>query len=109
MTDDTLARFIADCRERMSANPEPADCGLAIRPLMRRLVTGGREFLEPRHFAANPDHYARNVVYAAGDAGLSLFTLVWRPGQWTPAHDREQTVGLHLYGREMNSFHIYDV
>ena len=25
------------------------------------------------------------------------------------AHDREQTVSLHLYGREMNSFHIYGV
>ncbi len=87
MTDATLARFIADCRERMSASPEPADCVLAITPVMRRLVMGGREFLEPRHFEANPDHIHRSGV----------------------AHDREQTVSLHLYGREMNSFHIYDV
>jgi len=26
-------------------------------------------------------------VYSAADASLSLYALVWLPGQWTPVHD----------------------
>ena len=142
--------------------------------MMQRLLQGDRTFLEASHFRADPDHYARNAVYIAEDGRLSLYTLVWTPGQWTPVHDhgtwgvvgvirgvleernhtrtdhnnetdegivlqrggvillaegtvtsfvpnpdhihrtgvpkdREQAVSLHLYGRTMNRFHIYDV
>ena len=113
-------------------------------------------------------------MYDAPDASLSLYTLVWQPGQWTPVHDhgswgvvgvlegvleersyvrlgadrgadtgidlarggvillgrgavtsfvpnpdhihvtgvpvdRARAVSLHLYGRMMNSFNMYDV
>jgi len=47
--------------------------------------------LKPQHFKDDPDHYARNAVYIAGSTpggeGLSLYALVWNPGQWTPIHD----------------------
>ena len=174
MVDDTLGRFIAACREAAGANAEPADCVLAIVPLMHGLVSGGLDFLEQRHFRSKPDRYARNAVHVADDGSLSLFALVWRPGQWTPVHDhgtwgvvgvvegvleersfmrtdhddtrdsgiellrggivllaegsvstfvpnpdhihrtgvaedRERAVSLHLYGRTMDSFHVYDV
>ncbi len=168
-----LDRFIDDCERCAKEHSQPADCVLAIAPLMHRLVKSDRTFLQPQHFQSEPDHYARNAVFIAEDRGLSLFTLVWRPGQWTPVHDhgtwgvvgilqgvleernyirtehdetrndnitlhrggvillsegtvtsfvpnpdhihktgvpetREQTVSLHLYGREMDSFNIYD-
>ncbi len=141
---------------------------------MKKLIQGPLEFLEPHHFASNPEHYERNAVYIADDGSLSLFSLVWLPGQWTPVHDhgswgvvgvlegileersflsidgqitrdedihlrrggvilldegsvtsfvpdpdhihiagvpenRGRVVSLHLYGRNMDSFHVYDV
>ena len=172
-THPSLDAFIEACRACARDCPVPADCVEAIAPLMRDLLLGDRGFLEPRHFRADPAHYARNPVYIAEDGSLSLFALVWTPGQWTPVHDhgtwgvvgvlqgvleernyirtdhgnprnegivlhrggvillgegtvtsfvpnpdhihvtgvpagREPVVSLHLYGREMNSFHIYD-
>jgi len=145
-----------------------------VAPLMQRLVASAGEFLSAEHFHSEPDHYARNAIHIAPSGNLSLFALVWLPGQWTPVHDhgcwgvvgvvqgvleersymsasgeitantgirlkrggvillnpgavssfvpnpdhihmtgvpreRETCVSLHLYGRNMNSFHIYDV
>ena len=170
-----LPQFIADVGHVTAAPGEPADRVLAVAPLMLRLLQGGLDFLEPRHFRSDPDHYARNAVHVDPQGGPSLYALVWTPGQWTPVHDhgtwgvvgvvrgvleeralmrtdtapaeadsgielrrgglvllaegavtsfvpnpdhihrtgvpedREQAVSLHLYGRTMDSFHIYDV
>jgi predicted metal-dependent enzyme (double-stranded beta helix superfamily) len=166
--------FIAAAAHVAARGPAPADCVGAILPLMERLLQEGADFLEPRHLRSNPDHYARNAIHVAPDGSLSLFALVWLPGQWTPVHDhgswgvvgvvrgmleeqaymsphgtiradrditlerggivllrpgsvtsfvpnpdhihktgvpedREIAVTLHLYGRNMNSFHVYDV
>jgi predicted metal-dependent enzyme (double-stranded beta helix superfamily) len=141
---------------------------------MRRLLQSDRAFLTTDHFRSAPDHYQRNAIHIAPEGDLSLFALVWLPGQWTPVHDHgswgvvgvvqglleersymaadgditadtgirlrrggvillnpgavtsfvpnpdhthmtgvaepgETCVSLHLYGRNMNSFHIYDV
>ena len=64
-----------------------ADTVHGIAPLMRRLIDAASEFLRPDHFQSDPDHYARNLVFDDEKAGLSLYTLVWRPGQRTPIHD----------------------
>ena len=174
MSDYSLEQFIDDSEAIAARYSESADCVLAVAPLMHRLLCGGKPFLKPQHFMADPDHYARNAVYIADGNGLSLYTLVWNPGQWTPIHDhgawgvvgivrgvleernfirmdhenhmdvgislarsgpillgettvttfvpnpdhihrtgvpegREQAVSLHLYGRNMNSFHTYDL
>lgn len=174
MGESVLERFIAECRRRAARNPEPADCVLAIAPLMHSLLREADSFLEPQHLRPDPGHYARNAIYIPEDRSLSLFSLVWSPGQWTPIHDhgswgvvgvlkgvleernyirtdfytdkdegitlrrggvilldqgtvtsfvpnpdhihvtgvpaeRAPVVSLHLYGREMDSFHIYDV
>ena len=147
---------------------------LALAPLMLALIDDAGTFLEPQHFRSEPDHYSRNLVYRAPDDSLSLYTLVWLPGQWTPVHDhgswgvvgvvegvleerayvrlspdrgsdegielvrggvillgrgavtsfvpnpdhihltgvpseRERAVSLHLYGRTMSAFNVYDV
>ena len=141
---------------------------------MRDLAAESDGFLSAEHFRSDPGHYARNAIHIAPSGNLSLFALVWLPGQWTPVHDhgswgvvgivrgvleersymsatgeimadrdirlkrggvvllnpgsvssfvpnpdhihmtgvsgeREGCISLHLYGRNMNSFHIYDV
>lgn len=169
-----LEAFIADCRQAATGCPDPADCVTAITPLMLRLLTDTGSFLKPSHYRSDPAHYARNCIYISPQHDLSLFALVWLPGQWTPVHDhgswgvvgivegmleeraymspdgeiasntgirlkrggnvvlppgavttfvpnpdhihqtgvaadRPRAVSLHLYGRTMSSFHIYDV
>ena len=83
----TLAAFVEQANALTHDCPEPADCVLALAPLMLSLIDGASSFLEPQHYKSNPDHYSRNLVYDAPDASLSLYTIVWSPGQWTPVHD----------------------
>ncbi len=175
MTDgDSLTTFIARCREILDTKTEPAEIVRRIAPAMLAVAAGHKEFLRPEHRRCDPTHYARNCIYLSNDGSLSLFALVWLPGQWTPVHDhgswgvvgvlegileernymsvdgeikrdngirlrrggmtllpagavttfvpnpdhihvtgvaaeRAPTLSLHLYGRNMNSFHIYDV
>ncbi len=54
---------------------------------MARLIDSAQSFLTPAHHRADPAHYARNAIYLAPDRTLSLYALVWLPGQWTPVHD----------------------
>ena len=142
---------------------------------MLRLVRAAPCFLTPEHRRGHPDRYARNLIFTGDDGTLSLFMLVWAPGQWTPIHDhgtwgvvgivegtleeqaymrvdpcpqerrdcgiellpgglvllppgavstfvpnpdhihrtgvaagRAPTLSLHLYGRVLNDFHVYD-
>lgn len=82
-----LDHFIAASRECARLHPEPADCVLAIAPLMHALLGRADTFLQPHHFRTEPDHYARNAIYVSPDHSLSLYALVWQPGQWTPVHD----------------------
>lgn len=174
MTSYGLDAFIADCKSVAATNADPAECVYAVAPLMERLLDGDRSFVRPEHVRPDPGHYARNAIYICPEGQLSLFALVWLPGQWTPVHDhgswgvvgvlqglleersymaadgeiladhgirlkrggvillkeksvssfvpnpdhihvtgvpetRAMAVTLHLYGRNMNSFHIYDV
>jgi len=169
-----LADFIARCESVVAGTEDAADRVTAIAPLMQGLAGRAHEFLSTEHFRSKPDHYALNAIHIAPSGDLSLFALVWLPGQWTPVHDhgcwgvvglvqgvleernymsasghitgdsgirlkrggvillnpgsvssfvpnpdhihmtgvpeeRETCVSLHLYGRNMNSFHIYDV
>ena len=172
--DHALARFIDDVHGVVAQQEAAADRVTTIAPLMRSLLDSSKSFLQPQHFRSNPQHYERNAIHISPDGNLSLFALVWLPGQWTPVHDhgswgvvgivqglleersfmavdgeitgdagirlrrggvillnpgsvtsfvpnpdhihmtgvaaeRETCVSLHLYGRNMNSFHIYDV
>jgi predicted metal-dependent enzyme (double-stranded beta helix superfamily) len=170
----SLQRFIASCEAVVAERGKLADRVTAIVPLMRELTTQAESFLSPEHYRSDPQHYARNRIFCAPDEQLSLFSLVWLPGQWTPVHDhgcwgvvgvvqglleeraymsatgdiaadsgirlkrggvillspgsvssfvpnpdhihrtgaaagRETCVSLHLYGRNMNSYHDSDV
>jgi predicted metal-dependent enzyme (double-stranded beta helix superfamily) len=169
-----FADFIAACREEISRTDDAADRVVAIAPIMLRLLDGIGPQLSPDHRRPDPAHYARNAIHIDPSGDLSLFALVWQPGQWTLVHDhgswgvvgivegvleeralmsahgditadqgivlrrggtvllppgsvstfvpnpdhihmtgvaadRAPCINLHLYGRNMNSFHIYDV
>ncbi len=82
-----IERFVAECAALAAAAPTPSDAVAAIAPGMRRLALEGRALLKPEHLRSDPAHYTRNLLHAARDGSLSLFALVWLPGQWTPIHD----------------------
>jgi 3-mercaptopropionate dioxygenase len=174
LTSAALQAFIAQAVARSREQPEPADCVLALAPMMLELIEQAGSFLEPRHYRSDTRGYARNLIFDLPDDSLSLYSIVWLPGQWTPVHDhgswgvvgvvegvleersyvrlspdrgadegielvrggtvllrhgavtsfvpnpdhihvtgapaeRPRVVSLHLYGRMMSSFNIYDV
>lgn len=82
-----LASFLSQAVERIRACPDPADSVIATVPLMLDLIEHAPSFLAPEHTRSDPAHYARNLIYDAPDDSLSLYALVWLPGQWTPVHD----------------------
>ena len=87
MTTTALSSFIEQAAAVNRSRSEPADCVLALAPSMLALIGEAKAFLEPRHYKSDPQGYARNLVYCAPDNSLSLYALVWLPGQWTPVHD----------------------
>ncbi|MBT6278327.1 MAG: cysteine dioxygenase family protein [Chromatiales bacterium] len=170
----TLADFVKDCRGISDTDCAAADCVQALVPVMFDLVARADDFLSESHRQSDPSGYCRNLIYETDDGSLSLYSLVWLPGQWTPVHDhgswgvvgvvegnleersyvrtddhhgrdegialsrggivllppgavttfvpnpdhihltgvaddRPPVLSLHLYGRQMNSFHVYDV
>jgi predicted metal-dependent enzyme (double-stranded beta helix superfamily) len=174
MISAALQTFIAQAAARSRQQPDPADCVLALAPLMLDLIEQAGTFLEPQHYRSSAATYTRNLIYDAPDDSLSLYAIVWLPGQWTPVHDhgswgvvgvvegvleersyvrmspgrdadgeidlarggtillrqgavtsfvpnpdhihvtgvpaeRPRAVSLHLYGRTMSDFNIYDV
>ena len=174
MNAPTLERFVQQAIAHSRDQPDPADCVLALAPLMLDLIDQAGSFLEAPHFRSSPSGYTRNLIFGTPDANLSLYSIVWLPGQWTPVHDhgswgvvgvvegvleersyvrltpdrgaddgielarggtvllrhgavtsfvpnpdhihvtgvpaeRPRAVSLHLYGRSMSSFNIYDV
>jgi predicted metal-dependent enzyme (double-stranded beta helix superfamily) len=87
MTSLALEGFIAQAIARSLQQPDPADCVLALAPLMLDLIDQAGTFLEPQHYRSSTAGYTRNLVYEAPDESLSLYSIVWLPGQWTPVHD----------------------
>lgn len=87
MNSPALATFLERAAAVADGRTEPADCVLALAPAMLDLVDQAGSFLEPQHYRGSADHYSRNLVHAAPDGSLSLYVIVWQPGQWTPVHD----------------------
>jgi 3-mercaptopropionate dioxygenase len=83
----SLATFVENCESVVSTMSKAADRVRAVAPLMQNLAAGADRFLSDEHFRSDPEHYARNAIYLAPSGNLSLFALVWLPGQWTPVHD----------------------
>ena len=169
-----LDRFIGVARAVIDTTPDAADRVQAIAPAMLALLPHAGDFIGRDHRRSNPERYNRNALHICPTGDLSLFAMVWLPGQWTPVHDhgswgvvgiveglleeraympadgdicadtgirlrrggvvilnpgavtsfvpnpdhihmtgvaadRPACLSLHLYGRNMNSFHVYDV
>jgi len=106
MPSYSLELFIQECRQVISANYAPAVNVEKIVPLMFKLLSGDKSFLKPEHFRSDPDHYARNAIFVDDNNLLSLYALVWEPGQWTPIHDHGTwgVVGVHEGVLQESSF-----
>lgn len=173
-----LDGFFDKARKVVSGEREPWSCVEELFPDYCNLLAQADSFLDRSRLRTHPDHYARNALHVSEDGLLSLYALVWQPGQWTPVHDHgtwglvgvvdgvleernfirvdtspdndtgrntgielvrgglirmvpgtvtsfvpnpdhihktgtpegaERVVSLHLYGRDMCNFHIYDV
>jgi predicted metal-dependent enzyme (double-stranded beta helix superfamily) len=87
MSSPALENFIVQARERSRRGADAADCVLALAPLMLDLIGQADTFLEPGHYRSDAAAYTRNLIYDEPDKSLSLYALVWLPGQWTPVHD----------------------
>jgi predicted metal-dependent enzyme (double-stranded beta helix superfamily) len=87
MESPALLSFVSRAAEHSRGRTEPADCVLALAPLMLDLIEHAGGFLLPQHFRSDPVGYSRNLIYDAPDDSLSLYSIVWLPGQWTPVHD----------------------
>jgi len=87
MTSPALQSFVVRAAALSQTRTEPADCVLALAPLMLELVEQAGSFLQPSHYRSSDMGYSRNLIYDAPDASLSLYAIVWLPGQWTPVHD----------------------
>lgn len=82
-----LRDFVSQAAVHARERSDPAECVLALAPIMLELIDRAGTLLEPQHYLSDSNHYARNLVYDAPDGSLSLYALVWLPGQWTPVHD----------------------
>lgn len=169
----TISKMMAEAKRLVQGCEQPTDCVEAVMPIMQQLLAMGESFLQERHFRSDPDQYARNAIMVGEAEEMSLYSLVWQPGQWTSIHDhgtwgvvgvyqgileernfirvdneskeamenitlarggitslspnsvtsfvpnpdhihvtgnatQSPVVSLHLYGRDMSGFHIYD-
>lgn len=87
MNKYSLKDFINDCIEATSQKLTPADYTEKLTPALYQLLNGSLDFLTPDHFRSHPEHYERNLIYKGEDNSLSIYSLVWLPGQMTPIHD----------------------
>ena len=84
-TTDCMQEFLGQCRVLAGDQSSAAACVRAVLPLMQRLLPQVGAALGPTHRRSDSAHYARNAVLI--EPSLSLYALVWLPGQWTPVHD----------------------
>ena len=106
MTNYSLEQFVEDSRRVINGKFNVSENVAKIVPLMSQLLSGDMGFLKPEHFNSDPDHYARNAIYIDDDNLMSLYALVWNPGQWTPIHDHGTwgVVGVYQGSLEESGF-----
>jgi len=85
--DKKLKAFISACDELAQSGCDTSSCVSQAAPLMLELVKKGQRLLSPDQMQEDPKAYARNAIHLGDAEGISLFALVWLPGQWTPVHD----------------------
>jgi len=85
--DSRLKAFVSACDGLAGSGADAGQCVAAAAPLMLALAACGGDLLADDYKREDPAAYARNAIHLGAADGVSLFALVWRPGQWTPIHD----------------------
>ena len=85
--DSRLKAFVSACEELADAGADAGQNVAAAAPLMLELAACGSDLLTADQKREDRVTYARNAIHLGEADGISLFALVWRPGQWTPIHD----------------------
>lgn len=86
VSTDILA-FICKIKEVVCSHKEDAEIVSACMSDMLDFMGKSEKYLRPNNLMSNDNSYARNLLYVDTDKSLSLYCLVWKPGQWTPVHD----------------------
>lgn len=100
-----LARFVADLRRITATTTSERDVLVQVRPLAREFAAQ-RRWLEPRHFAADPNQgFGVTLLHEEPDHSLAVFAVNWLPGRGTPPHDHGTwAVVVGVEGIEKNLF-----
>jgi predicted metal-dependent enzyme (double-stranded beta helix superfamily) len=88
---DAVHEFVTAVRGAISAAGSPQEACVAIRPHFAQMLAD-QTWLPDEYAAAAPDSgmgggIGQWLLFRAGDASLSLFSLVVPPGAETPVHD----------------------
>ena len=81
MNDATLETL---CRD-LSREFDRDERGPGVAKLLAAYAATAEDWCS--HESHREAGYTRNLVYNAPDQSLSLYVIVWLPGQWTPVHD----------------------
>lgn len=84
---DVVEDFINRAAACGSRSVPPSEIVKLLAAPMMELATHAKSWLRAEHLQSRAEGYARNLIYSAPDGHLSLYALVWLPGQWTPIHD----------------------
>ena len=79
-----LPDMVERCRVALQGEPTPEEAVERLVPILRDLIAAGGE---PDDFDCSDAGYTRHLIHEQQDPPFSLYTMVWRPGQWTPVHD----------------------
>ena len=82
-----LNTFIRTCDQLGQSGCDAGSCVSAAAPLMLELAGMGSDLIADDQKRVDTQMYARNAIHLGDADGVSLFALVWLPGQWTPIHD----------------------
>ncbi len=83
----SVDNFMSDCQSVLNSVNTNAAIVKAIVPFMNILLKDIHTFLKPEHYQSDEHQYKRNLIFNDTETGMSLYTLVWLPGQYTPVHD----------------------
>jgi 3-mercaptopropionate dioxygenase len=82
-----LQSFIDQALACSRSGAAPCDAVRALAGPMMELAARAKPLLGVTPLHCREEGYTRNLIHAEADGSLSLYALVWLPGQWTPVHD----------------------
>jgi 3-mercaptopropionate dioxygenase len=84
---DTFGDFVDAAESVIRRVQEPKDVVLAVKPLLRHLVTEPGWLKEEYRRAIRSRAYAQYLLYRPADHAFSVVSFVWNPGEGSPIHD----------------------